>query len=184
MIGNGLEQDDSAERVTLKWRGLIAGAAALAAGLIAKQASEPTAASTGVALLIGHQDNTPTGSQDTTALNNPSTAFTELMGVLFRAKNTSDRDVGIPGGLRVALAGTTSGNDLQNTHIQVGVYGGTESGYAVFGTSTNGYGVRGQVASGIGVIGAASTTGASGVRWYDQRRAARLVHTSGHRRAF
>jgi len=135
-------------RGTVKRRGLIAGAAALAAGLMAKGMSASTlvAAADGDPIVLGAPDNISTNF---TALLSPNTSAT------FRAINSSS-GIGL--------------NGIGNTGI--GVNGESTSGPGVRGTSGGGGtedGVRGLAygtgrgVSGFGAIGVQGNNGSNGI---------------------
>ncbi len=142
-------------------RGVIAGAAALAAALIAKQASVPVEATDGVAPLVG-QNNTYTA---TTTLT--STVATTPSAPGFRVKGTSN--VATPDTTNDAVQGFTQqaqnagllgrNDDLNGVGAAgiasngTGVYGQSTSGSALGGQSTSGAGTYSVSTSGYGVFG-------------------------------
>ena len=119
-------------------RGLIAGAAVLAAGLLAKEALAPerVAATDGSPLVVGV--NNTTAAQTLLTGN-----FTNGNQPMFFVDNTSGTGTGIEG-----LVGGSG----------FGLFGQSASGAGVFGTSTSGPGVSGVGGSGggNGVLGTAS----------------------------
>jgi len=132
-----------AER-TFKRRGILAAAGAVAAGLLAKQAAQPVAATDGDPMFVG---NIYTTAQTT-----------ELVGpysdTLFLANNSGTGD---------ALTGQTAGGGFAT-----GVHGkSTSNGWGVFGEAVGaGIGVRGTASGfGYGVHGyvTGGSTGAIGV---------------------
>ncbi|MHB8645974.1 MAG: hypothetical protein ACYDAR_09335 [Thermomicrobiales bacterium] len=158
----------------LKRRGLIAGAAALVAGIAAKQTAQPVAAST--ALLIPNtlgatvnqvfdQTNMNGSLPDGTAILNANAngSFGNVIGLLGQG--------GGPAG--AGVMGLTNGFFYPGAGVNVGVYGGARpnaygvqgvtsgpNGRGVFGSNTSGdgVGVRGEcLGTGTGVTGRSST---------------------------
>jgi hypothetical protein len=147
-------------------RGLIAGAAALAAGLIAARTPEPVAATAGgtngTALIIGANSdtgNTPnTYTAFTTTLR--PTSGTTVLGTF--SSGAALTGIGVDG--REGLLGICYGQNA------FGVEGETDTGIGVFGyagstTATTSYGVfaRSLATAGYGVYGLADGTSAIGV---------------------
>ncbi len=138
----------------LKRRGLIAGAAALVAGIVAKQTSQPVAAYT--------RDDTFEGD-NFNAVGNTGSGFNTLggfypTGVYGKGSNQGVHGIG-DGTKGIGVQGDGSGSD-------VGVYGTTGGGNAagVYGTSSGatGFGVGGlgSGANGTGVSGIGNGNGA------------------------
>jgi len=193
MIKDGFEQDDSAKRVTLKRRGLIAGAAALVAGIVATRTAAPVAAGTdGDISLDVFNDVTATTGVQAKEWNNGISAYNWSGSPVFKgdasllpdsshypAGTTYNVD-GIQGlgkGTGTGVVGNGGGNS------GIGVYGfgaGTAAGVQGFGgnvlgapgvvgvgntaSANNGEGVRGFGANGgVGVAGHGGATNATGV---------------------
>lgn len=145
-------EQDATQRATepaVRRRGLIAGAAMLAAGLLAKQASEPVAANTGDPMILG-QANT---ASSTTSL---STFISGVGGVAFSVTTTTNNGTAIQG-----AGGETFGTGVVGTSpMGFGVTGTGQNGVVGTTNSPNGVGVSGDGGStSVGVIG----TGAIGV---------------------
>ncbi len=193
MIEDGFEQDDSAKRVTLKRRGLIAGAAALVAGIVATRTAAPVAAGTDgdIALDVFNNVGATTGVQ----ANEPvSGIFASnwsgspvFKGDASLLPDSSTHPAGTTynvDGIQGLGKGTGTGvvgNGGANSGI--GVYGfgaGTAAGVQGFGgnvlgapgvvgvgntaSANNGEGVRGFGANGgVGVSGRGGATNATGV---------------------
>lgn len=145
----------------LKRRGLIAGAAALAAAVLAKQASTPVSASYSI-----QGDSANTATAITTLTGNIAT------NPIFRAINTNGSGGVTPtiDPVSDGLQGYTTGannagvfgrnNDLNG----IGIRGNAPSGQAVVGESSSGIGVSGTSNSYNGVYGQSSSgTGTGGV---------------------
>jgi hypothetical protein len=150
--------------VGIKRRGVIAAAAALAAGVMAKRAmdAQPAEAATGGPLLLGNI-NTATGT-DITIVQNPTAS---VVNQVFLARNFGVGTPPIPANRAVALTAvaSTSGAPNAASFFPVGAYGigaGT-SGIGVLGQcdATTGIGVQGQSTGGVGVFG--SSNGNAGV---------------------
>ena len=181
--GDGMQRQSAA----MRRRGLIAGAAALVAGLAAKQASQPVAATSGT----GTDGNFVLGSNDIDNTTNYASARTELVsGFSFHGQVLLDCNVspfqssgatdaiGVSGMSRGTAAGVY-GSDTPGqkpagypANMNAGVYGYTSAqghsgvrgdggtyGIGVQGQSdgTTGIGVIGASAAGVGLKGAATT---------------------------
>lgn len=168
--GNGVVQgEQETPPVRMKRRGLIAGAAALVVGMIAKQ-SEQVAAANGEAILVGgtYTASSPTSLLGGTAFGgaNATLRVSNVIGVGNTysgiVDSTNDAVQGLvqvmtpPGGL--AAAGVLGRNDELNGN---GVVGVASNGVGVVGQSTGGSGVSALSTSGAGVF--ASTGSGTGV---------------------
>lgn len=158
--------DQTEGRQALKRRGLIAGAAALVAGIAAKQMAEPVAADTfsipgeytyPASVFVWKIDNTSTGDA---IIGNASSR-----GVYGIATGTGGTGVGGAAtsangtGVQGLAAGDTSTN---TTGFPIGVRGSIpNTGYGVYGNAGNGAGVYG-TATGVGVQGDSSNVGVQG----------------------
>jgi hypothetical protein len=137
---------------------------AVAAGLAAATLTtspQPSQAATGDAFKLGGA-NQPDNPGETTLLDNPSTSA--LSPLLLWARNNSSSKPNLPTNFRIALAGTTGGNDLSG-YEQIGVYGAAkDTGWGVYGDCSGGIGVNGVSEGGTGVQGtSAEGSGVSGV---------------------
>lgn len=158
------EQGVNEKRGTLKRRGLIAGAAALVAGVLAKQAAEPVAAGSDGDVVLGVNNFPLTSTGLTTQshlLAKPAfMANNDYTGALDGAGDgmqgyTTNPD---PTKSNAGVFGRT--NDLNG----VGIFGEGPNGTGAFGDSGSGTGVAGNSSSGTGVYGVSSTgTGVYGV---------------------
>ncbi|MGI8857424.1 MAG: hypothetical protein ACR2JW_16940 [Thermomicrobiales bacterium] len=165
----------SIDRRQLRRRGLIAGAAALVAGVLATRGSQPTAAQ-GEALVVGNSANSP-GYQ-------AATAMTDILAAVsgnpaFRIVNN---DTNLLRAAADGIQGYTNGNGL------AGVYGenDTPNGYGVFGVAWNSAtGVYGLSGNGNGVFGAGqygvygTTTAPGGTAVAGQTTAASAAAVAG-----
>lgn len=156
----------------------LAGAAAAGATAVAVVGStQQAAAATNGNMLIGNS-NTTTAVNDTTSLYCPSGVT--LSDQTFRCNNYSNLSITLPADHRIAVAGTTSGNDNSNG-VRTGVYGRTlspagQGGQGVFGSAGGGsentflgsfsFGVVGTAPTGgFGMYGTANTgAGSTGVK--------------------
>ncbi|MHB8647061.1 MAG: hypothetical protein ACYDAR_14825, partial [Thermomicrobiales bacterium] len=151
---------------TIRRRGLIAGAAALAAGLLATQSSEPVAAGgNSTALTMGLNDdlsNTPTvtttmfvtgttggGLRVKNSYATGTVADTTRDAVQGYASNPSPNPPPI-----ISNSGVHGRNDDLNG---IGTTGVASNGTGTYGQSTSGSGVGGSSSSGSGVYGASSS---------------------------
>ncbi|MGI8688124.1 MAG: hypothetical protein ACR2M3_06050 [Thermomicrobiales bacterium] len=150
-IEGGLAQEERAKRLTLKRRGLIAGAAALAAGVLAKQAADPQ-------IVSAHDPDDVWINHDVSSVSVTSITadpnYSQSSGTVFLSTGTPARDL-------LAIYGRGSGN-------AAGVQGdgGSNGGIGVLGNSTgaNADGVRGNgTGNNAGVSGIAGNNGGPGV---------------------
>jgi len=162
-------------------RGLIAGAAALMAGIVATRTAEPVGATTGgtngAALIIGANSdtgNTPNTYAVTTTLR-PASGST--VSSTYTPSGTALYGIGQDG--QEGLYGICNGSG------GFGVKGQTDSGYGVYGyatssSATTSYGVYGQssASAGYGVYGFADGAAATGVLGQAQGTS-NLGHGSG-----
>jgi hypothetical protein len=148
------EQTVDEKRPSMKRRGLIAGAAALVAGVLAKQAAEPVAAGVdGDVVAGGTTVAAATTSLGTTALLTTSPAL--LVSNNFGATGDAKGD-GAQGYTRGASnAGLFGRNNELNG---VGTWGEAPNGTGAFGDSSSGSGVAGSSSSGAGVYGSSSSS--------------------------
>ncbi len=155
--------DVRGERVTdekrgaLKRRGLIAGAAALVAGVLAKQAAEPVAAGTD-GDVVGGAGNT-FGTTTTVILSPHSQTSPAFVGNNFYQGSPDTHGDAIQGyttnpDTTVSNAGVFGRNNDLNG---VGLFGEAPNGTGAFGDSASGSGVAGNSSSGAGVFGASVT---------------------------
>ncbi len=168
------EQAVDEKRGTLKRRGLIAGAAALVAGVLAKQAAEPVAATLADGDVVGGASNTY-GTATTVILSPHSQTASAFRGNNFYTGPLDLTGDGIQGyttnpDSTVSNAGVFGRNNELNG---VGTFGEAPNGTGAFGDSSSGSGVAGNSSSGAGVFGASvtgngvqgiSTSGLYGVR--------------------
>lgn len=158
----------------LKRRGLIAGAAALVAGVLAKQAAEPVAAATGDPVLAGATTTATTGTATTVLLSPHSQTASAFVGNNFYTGALDATGDGVQGyttnpDSTKSNAGVFGRNNELNG---VGTFGEAPNGTGAFGDSSSGSGVAGNSSSGSGVFGQSSTgigvygvsTGLYGVR--------------------
>ncbi len=156
---------DTAERHTpLRRRGLIAGAAALAAGLLAARA-DPAAAASGTGpdgnFVIGSKDggaNTATRRTDLVPTNAATFNDTSVLSVsAFGATATVDGVRGFAGGNGNGVTGfsaTDAGVGVvgaATTLNAVGVLGFSDRGDGLYGQSNSGFGARATSSTGVGV---------------------------------
>ncbi len=156
----------------------LAGAAAAGATAVAVVGSSQQAAAATLGNMIIGQANTTTAVNDTTQLYCPSAVT--LSDQTFRCNNYSNTSIALPTNHRIAIAGTTSGNDNSNG-VRTGVYGRTlspagQGGQGVFGSAGGGeentflgsfsFGVVGTApVGGFGMYGTANTgAGSVGVK--------------------
>lgn len=139
-------------RQHLKRRGLIAGAAALTAGLLARQTTQPVSADNGQPVYLG-QDNTAT-------LTTSITAGSAGLGTAFTVNNSAGTMGISANGSTTGIVGTgmtgISGSGTSNANNAIGVYG------YVDGNMSNTTGVQG-VNNNIATPGPNSSTGAVAV---------------------
>jgi hypothetical protein len=170
----------SVEKGAFRRRGLIAGAAALAAGVLAtRMGSEAVDAADGVAILQGAASNANNTAATLTTLTAPTTVavFRAMQAAVAVPDTSLDASQGFATGAN--NSGVHGRNDALNgigtTGVATngtGVYGQStsgsgvgavsSSGYGVYATSGSGTGVYGQSASGTGVFGT-TTSGLYGV---------------------
>jgi len=164
-VDGRIDEREGTGRV-LKRRGLIAGAAALMAGIVATRTAEPVGATAGgtngTALIIGA--NSATG-------NTPNT-YT-VTTTLRPASGSSVSSTYTPFGTALYGVGEDGEQGLYgicNGSAGYGVEGLTNSGYGVYGyatsaSATTAYGVygRSEASAGYGVYGAAYGAAATGV---------------------
>lgn len=164
----------------LKRRGLIAGAAALVAGIVAKQTSQPVAADT----TDNHYFAIATGNGGGTAYSSGG-FYDEGVHVIGNIRGVygignGNNGIGVQGdgsgsavgvlgnggsnnGTGVSGFGNGSGAGVQGSGGLNGVIGTVNnSGYGVHGTAGIGYGVYGAALGGVGVGGDASNVGVVG----------------------
>ncbi len=166
---------------TIKRRGLIAGAAALAAGLIARQATAPqsVAANDGNFLQLGHRFDANNTATTETGLYYNGVAPAD--GAILLVSDSPSPSIGYPaviGGhavngsvlngvsgrtYRVGGHGVVGEADGGAGATSSGVFGFADSGIGVYGTSQGVYGVYGvsSTPGGVGVSG--NCTGGYGV---------------------
>ncbi len=152
------EQAVDEKRGTLKRRGLIAGAAALVAGVLAKQAAEPVAATLADGDVVGGASNTY-GTATTVILSPHSQTASAFRGNNFYTGALDPTGDGIQGyttnpDSTVSNAGVFGRNNDLNG---VGTFGEAPNGTGAFGDSSSGSGVAGNSSSGAGVYGASAT---------------------------
>ncbi len=152
------EQTVDEKRGTLKRRGLIAGAAALVAGVLAKQAAEPVAATLADGDVVGGASNTY-GTATTVILSPHSQTASAFRGNNFYTGALDPTGDGIQGyttnpDSTVSNAGVFGRNNDLNG---VGTFGEAPNGTGAFGDSSSGSGVAGNSSSGAGVYGASAT---------------------------
>ena len=152
------EQTVDEKRGTLKRRGLIAGAAALVAGVLAKQAAEPVAATLADGDVVGGASNTY-GTATTVILSPHSQTASAFRGNNFYTGPLDLTGDGIQGyttnpDSTVSNAGVFGRNNELNG---VGTFGEAPNGTGAFGDSSSGSGVAGNSSSGAGVYGASAT---------------------------
>jgi len=169
---HGEERVDE-KRGTLKRRGLIAGAAALVAGALAKQAAEPVAAGSDGDVVLGmpNYPRTTTGLTTQSHLvaapallvNNDFTGGLDGAGDGVQSYTTnpdpSKSNAGVFGRNNDLNGVGTFGEAPNGT----GAFGDSASGSGVAGNSSSGSGVFGNSATGVGMYGV-STAGPYGVR--------------------
>ena len=152
-----------AEKPTSRRR-LLKQIGAVAAGLAAVNlvaSAQPARAATGDAFKLGNT-NQPDNPGETTLLDNPSASA--LAPLLLWVRNNSSSQPTLPTNFRIALAGTTGGNDLPG-YEQIGVYGAAkDTGWGIYGDCSGGIGVNGVSEGGTGVQGSSGDgSGVSGV---------------------
>jgi hypothetical protein len=142
---SGMAYQHSDERIrqestgtTMKRRGLLAGAAALVAGIAAKQAAQPVSAGTDGDVVLGGASNA--AASGTTIINNAAATY----------ESVAFAGVRYPG---------WSGSFVVSTNA--GLFGRADlvNGYGVFGFAPQafGIGVQGQSSSYLGVVGKSLT---------------------------
>jgi len=163
------EQAGDGKRALVRRRGLIAGAAALVAGVLAKQVAEPVAAGSDGDVIAG---GSVTVGTTTTVILYPriqtGAAFIADNG--FNSGAFDTKGDGIQG-YTTNPAGTAANagvfgrnNDLNGVGTWgeapngTGLFGDSGSGSGVAGNSTSGAGIYGQSTSGNGVFAASSTS--------------------------
>ncbi len=156
------EQMAGEKRAAVKRRGLIAGAAALVAGMLATKTTENVAAQ-GEPLVVGNGAGSP-GYQSATAKTEIAGTVTTgpILQMLNGYSGASDAvQDGIQGyTIGVSNAGVFGRNNDLNG---VGVFGEGPNGTGAFGDSASGSGVAGSSSSAAGVYGvSASGTGVQG----------------------
>ncbi|MDQ2783980.1 MAG: hypothetical protein M3Y58_03135 [Chloroflexota bacterium] len=151
------EQAVDEKRGALKRRGLIAGAAALVAGVLAKQSAEPVVAGTDGDVVAGA--TTFFGTTTYMILDPHSQTIPAVIGNNFYTGALDNHGDGIQGyttnpDQAVSNAGVFGrNNDLEG----VGVFGEGPNGTGAFGDSASGSGVAGNSDSGTGVYGKSNT---------------------------
>jgi hypothetical protein len=151
------EQAGDEKRASVRRRGLIAGAAALVAGVLAKQAAEPVAAGADGDVIAG--GSVTVGTTMTVILNSHIQT-----GAAFIADNGFNSGAFVKGDgiqgyttnpvTKVSNAGVFGRNNDLNG---VGTWGEAPSGTGVFGDSGSGSGVAGNSTSGAGPYGISSS---------------------------
>ena len=171
-------------------RGLIAGAAALAAGLLAKQGAQPVSANTNMQALIIATGNTASTTTTLVALN----TFNQVAGAFVAAFDAApapgggqsiagvvgygggDNGNGVMGGSKGVSFQSFLGDFNSNAGVlgransgNIGVYGISPQGYGVFGASTDATGSSGSSTNSYGIYGSSTNnygilgvTGATG----------------------
>lgn len=167
------EQAVDEKRASVKRRGLIAGAAALVAGVLAKQAAEPVAAGVDGDVIAGA--TTTIGTTTTVLLSPQSQTAPAFRGNNFYTGALDAKGDGVQGYATnpdpaLSNAGVFGrNNDLNGVGTfgegsnGTGAFGDSSSGTGVAGNSGTSYGVYGVSATGTGVYGL-STAGQYGVR--------------------
>ncbi len=175
------EQVEDEKRASVKRRGLIAGAAALVAAAIAKQAASPVEAQ-GEPLVVGNNANAP-GYQSassmtwvvSTVAGNPGLRFSNNFpnGTAFDTVSDGIQGYAANPDMTKSNAGVFGRvNDLDGVGIfgegpnGTGVFGDSASGSGVAGNSSSGAGVYGQSFSGTGVVGLQLATSGGGQGLY------------------
>ncbi|MGI8688696.1 MAG: hypothetical protein ACR2M3_08960 [Thermomicrobiales bacterium] len=184
--------DQTEGRKALKRRGILAAAAAVVAGIAAKQMAEPVAAGIDGDLVLNTTGQVIVGetgvrTDNTYNVNTGGNAFivdcsattTRSMNAIYGSGSgsgtgvqgngggdTSGNDTGFPVGVRGSVSNTGFGVH-GNAGNGTGVYGTATGGFGVYGVSTSNYGVVGQSTSGVGVSGA--STSVIGVRGQSDR---------------
>lgn len=150
------------KRTAVRRRGLIAGAAALVAGMLATKTTENVAAQ-GEGLIVGNGAVAP-GYQFATAKTEIAGTVTAnpILQILNGFSGSSDpKQDGIQG---YTIAASNAGVFGRNNDLNgVGVFGEGPNGTGAFGDSASGSGVAGSSSSAAGVYGvSASGTGVQG----------------------
>jgi hypothetical protein len=146
----------SVEKGAFRRRGLIAGAAALAAGVLAtRMGSEAVDAADGVAILQGAASNANNTAATLTTLTAPTTV------AVFRAMQAA---VAVPDTSLDASQGFATGANNSGVHGRndalngIGTTGVATNGTGIYGQSTSGSGVGAVSSSGAGVYGSSSSS--------------------------
>ncbi len=153
------ERAGDEKRASVRRRGLIAGAAALVAGVLAKQVAEPVAAGTDGDVIAAGTTNT--GGTTTIVLGPHNQTGAAFIGSNSYTGTIDTKGDGIQGYTTNPVASVSNAgvfgrnNDLNG----VGTWGEAPSGTGIFGDSGSGSGVAGNSTSGAGVF-AQSTSGA------------------------
>lgn len=171
MTGGERAQADETTTARLKRRGLIAGAAALVAGVVVQQTSSPVAAADGNGITIGVGGNASNIGSTTTTLNtvatgSPGFRVTESGNGSFYNGITDAIADGIQGYTNIPnAAGVFGRNDIGNgigsagvASSGIGVYGQTDGGSALTASATSGFGIYAQSGSGIGVYSSSANS--------------------------
>jgi len=166
----------------MRRRGLVAGAAALATGLLAKEALPVVAANGGNVILGG--PNYASFQTTVAALNTfssangsavfgadgtpaPTTGGQSIIGLVgLGGGNGGSGVVGVAQGAAIQTADFNAAGVVGRGGNSAGVYGTSISGRGMYGSSTYGIGVQGFSGGGAGIFGESGTGTGSGVYGY------------------
>ncbi len=170
--------DEHGETVgkALKRRGLIAGAAALVAGMAAARTAESVAAGTDGDVILGFPNSTTVGYTTVQNANN-SDGHAALVGV--RSLSATLFPYAVDSGIQGIsdLVNAVGVQGVCNAAFGVGVVGESDSYYGVEGYTNTGIGVVGSVSGGgvgtsnIGVLGQVGSSQPNTIAVYGQNRA-------------